>query len=221
MHKLVTVFLFILPLFSFSQIATIELEDRSVPEPKSRDSIVDKWDLSQPGYQKLSQQARELLYWTNYSRNDPKKFWDSAVVPILAVFPPLNRSEANSLKSDLMKVGELPMFSLNDALIKTAQSHASDIGARKSPPSHISTNGTDFGTRMKAAGIKRCANENISISSQSILMSVILLFLDIDLPDLGHRKSLLNPSLQEIGVGSAPYGKDQYFLVQDLACVQP
>ena len=78
----------------------------------------------------------------------------------------------------------------------------------------------DFGTRMKQAGIKYCANENISLSSQSVLLSVLLLYLDIGLPGLGHRKALLDPSLREIGVGSALYGKDQYFLVQDLACSQ-
>jgi len=37
---------------------------------------------------------------------------------------------------------------------------------------------------------------------------------------LGHRKALLDRNLCEIGVGSALYGMDQYFLVQDLACRQ-
>ena len=75
---------------------------------------------------------------------------------------------------------------------------------------------------MNRAGIKYCANENISISSQSILLSVLLLYLDIGLPNLGHRKALLNPSLVETGIGSASYGKEmgQFFLVQDLACLQ-
>jgi hypothetical protein len=31
----------------------------------------------------------------------------------------------------------------------------------------------------------------------------------------------MDPKLVEIGVGSAPYGKDnQYFLVQDFSCAQ-
>jgi uncharacterized protein YkwD len=69
-------------------------------------------------------------------------------------------------------------------------------------------------------GIKYCAAENISLSSQSILLSTVLLYLDIGLPGLGHRKALLDPNLKEIGVGSALYPTGQYFLVQDFACAQ-
>lgn len=217
---LVLFFLFVVPLFSFSQLSVVELEVRAIPEPVRRDMVVDQWNFSQPNYPKLSQQARDLFYWTNYSRNNPKKFWDSAVVPILTLFPRLNKTEALSLELTLTQAGTLPMFVLNTALVKTAQAHAGDIAARNASPSHTSTNGTDFSTRMKLAGIRRCASENISLSSQSVLLSVVLLYLDIDLPNLGHRKTLLDPNLREIGIGSALYGKDQWFLVQDFSCQQ-
>ncbi len=219
MFRLLLVLLLSFPFLSFSQISMIELEVRPVPEP-SIDSVVENWNQSQAGYDKLPLQAKKLLYWTNYSRNNPKKFWDSAVAPLLRIFPPMNKQEAQSLKADLLKAGSLPMFKLNDALIITAQSHASDIGGKKAPIGHTSTNGNDFGSRMKKAGIKYCASENISLSSQSILLSTTLLYLDIGLAGLGHRKTLLDPNLKEIGVGSALYHTDQYFLVQDFACAQ-
>jgi hypothetical protein len=220
MYKLLVAFLLSLPLVSFSQISLIELDVKQVPEPSRRDTSVDNWNRSQPGYANLSEEARQLLYWTNYCRNNPQKFWDSAATPILIAFPELNKSESHTLKADLLYAGQLPMFSLNETLIKTAQAHASDIARKRSPLSHNSTDGTDFGTRIKRAGIKKCANENISLSSQGVLLSVLLLYLDIGLPGLGHRKSLLDKNLREIGVGSALYGKDQWFLVQDLACSQ-
>jgi hypothetical protein len=220
MYKLLVAFLLSLPLVSFSQISLVELDVKQVPEPVRRDTSVDNWNRSQPGYANLSEEARQLLYWTNYCRNNPQKFWDSAATPILIAFPELNKSESHTLKADLLYAGQLPMFSLNETLIKTAQAHASDIARKRSPLSHNSTDGTDFGTRIKRAGIKKCANENISLSSQGVLLSVLLLYLDIGLPGLGHRKSLLDKNLREIGVGSALYGKDQWFLVQDLACSQ-
>lgn len=220
MVKFLLIFLLLLPFISFSQLSMIELEERTIPEPQTRELAVDQWNQLQPGFDKLPAQAQEQLYWTNYARNDPQKFWDNVVTPVLAIFPPLNKSEARGLKADLAKTGKLPMFALNTILINTAQAHASDIAYKKAPLSHNSTNGIDFGTRMKQAGIKYCANENIFLSSQSVLLSVLLLYLDIGLPGLGHRKALLDPSLREIGVGSALYGKDQYFLVQDLACSQ-
>ena len=220
MRSLLTLAFLCFHFLSFSQISMIELEEKLVPEPATRDSVVDRWNQSQPGYQKLPNEAKQLLYWTNYARNNPAKFWDSAIAPVLATFKPLNVSEAISLKKDLLRVGKLPMFVLNETLVGTAQAHASDIGGKKAPLSHTSTNGTDFGTRIKKSGIRYCANENISLSSQSILLSLILLYLDIRLPDMGHRKTLLDMNLKEIGIGSSRYGSDQYFLVQDFACAQ-
>lgn len=222
MHRLLILYFFFLPFISFSQLAMIELEAKPVPEPHTRNTAVENWNRSQPAYKNLSAEARDFLYWVNFCRTKPESFWDSVISPVLLVFPTLNKAEAKSLQADLIKTGSLPMFYLNEALIKTAQLHASDISQKKALPSHISTDGTDFGSRMNRAGIKYCANENISISSQSILLSVLLLYLDIGLPNLGHRKALLNPSLVETGIGAAPYGKEmsQLFLVQDLACLQ-
>lgn len=220
MYKTLAFLFLLIPFLSFSQLSIVELEAKKVPEPFTRDAAVDRWNLSQPGYPLLPKEAQALLYWTNYSRNNPKQFWDSAVVPILALFPSLNKQEARSLEQTLGQTGPLPMFTLNAQLVKTAQAHAADIAGKNARPSHTSTNGSDFGARMKQAGIRRCANENISLSSQSILLSVVLLYLDIGLPDLGHRKTLLDTNLREIGVGSALYGKDQWFLVQDFACQQ-
>jgi hypothetical protein len=220
MRKWLIIFSFLIPLLSFSQMASIELEARPVPIPAERDSIVDKWNESQPGYHNLSNQARDYFYWINYCRRNPEGFWDNVITPNLRVFPSLNSREAKSLKQDLLTTGPLPMFALNNSLVRTAQLHASDIALNRAAPSHTSTDGTDFGSRMKKAGIKYCANENISVSSQGSLLAVLLLYLDIGLPNLGHRKSLLNPSLVETGIGASPYGRDQVFIVQDLSCSQ-
>lgn len=213
-------FLLLIPSLVFCQLSMIELEVKPIPEPYTKDSIVEKWNLAQPGYQQLPQQAKEMLYWTNFCRYNPKKCWDSALAPVIKLYTKLNSTEAKSLEMDLIHIGSLPMFKLNPVLIRTARLHAADISEKGVMPSHNSTNGTEFGRRMQLAGILSCANENISLCSQSILLSVVLLYLDIGLPGLGHRRALLDPYLREIGIGSALYGKDQYFLVQDFACAQ-
>jgi hypothetical protein len=215
------VFSFLLMFSSaFSQMASIELVVKPVPIPTMRNQEVDHWNNSQKGYEALSQQSKEFLYWVNYCRSNPKQFWDSVFLPVANVFPQLSGSDSKSLYQDLVKTGPLPMFSLNSTLIATAQAHAGDIGSSGKPPSHTSTNGTDFGTRMRNARIRACAGENIAVSSQSVLLSVLLLYLDIGLSEKGHRKSLLNANHRETGIGSAPYGKKQIFLVQDLSCSQ-
>jgi hypothetical protein len=220
MFKVLIVSFLLFPLFTFSQIAFVELDSKKIPEPAVRDTVIENWNRSQPGYENLPKESKEMLYWTNYARKNPDKFWKEAIVPIIDAFPPLNKAEAKSLQADLTKVGALPMFTLSQVLIATSQSHADDIGKKKAPLSHTSTNGADFGSRMKKANIRYCANENISLSSQSILLSTVLLYLDIGVAGMGHRKTLLDPSLREIGIGSSLYGKDQYFLVQDFSCKQ-
>lgn len=220
MLRILALFLLILPMSLFAQIAFVELDAKPIPEPTTKDTAVENWNRSQPGYEKMPAQAKELLYWTNYARRNPEKFWSEAIQPILKAFPTLDGAEAKSLKTDLIRTGALPMFTLNELLLATSQSHADDIGHRHAPLSHNSSDGSDFGTRMKRARIKYCANENISLCSQTVLLSTALLYLDIGVPGMGHRKALLDPALREIGIGSASYGKDQYFLVQDFACKQ-
>jgi hypothetical protein len=52
-------------------------------------------------------------------------------------------------------------------------------------------------------------------------MSLVLLYIDYGLPNLGHRKSLLNADYVETGVGVSPYGDtDSIFIVEDFACAQ-
>ena len=220
MGKLLGLFFLISPLMALSQMSTVELVIKPVPKPITRDTATDNWNQSQPEYQNLSNGAKDVLYWTNFCRSRPMKFWDSVVIPILKAFPTLEGSESQELKQALQQTGALPMFKLNRVLLKTSQEHANDICRKPSTPSHSSTNGTSFGSRMKLVGIYNCASENMSLGNQDPLLSVILLYLDIGLPDLGHRKSLLNPQLVELGIGYAKYDKGRFFIVEDLACKQ-
>ena len=212
--------LVLLPLFGSSQLTTIWLKDKTVPLPTSVDSAVIFWNSQQPDYSKLSEPVKEWYYWTNYARKNPRLFWDSAAAPIIKAFPELSGKYSASLKEELYKGAPLPLFSLNPILIRTAQSHATDIAISNSKPSHNSSNGDDFAFRMKRAGIIHCAAENISLGNHSILLSLVLLFLDIDLPALGHRKNLLNPSFSDLGIGVSVFKDSSLFSVQDFSCPQ-
>lgn len=220
MRRLVFFLLFFIPVFSFSQMASIELIAKPVPTPRVLDTAVLNWNESQPAYKTLGKDARDFYYFINLARLKPAQFWDSVLVPLFETFPNLRGRDAQSLATDFEKTGSLPMFGLSPLLIRTAQGHATDVAGKHLAPSHTSSNGTDFGTRIKAAGIRYCASENISISSQATVLAVVLLYLDIGLPEKGHRKALLDGRLREMGVGVAPYGKDQTFFVQDLSCAQ-
>lgn len=213
-------FVFCFPLLGFSQVSHVTLEVKKIPEPVVRDSTIDNWNRKFSGFNNLSTPQKEMLYWTNYARKNPKRFWDSVVSPLLIAFPQLNKKEAKSLKAELLSSSPQQLFSLNPLLIATSQSHASDITKNNLGPSHNSSSGRDFSFRMKQAGIKYCAGENIAVANDNVLLAVALLYLDIGVADLGHRKTLLNPSYTQIGIGASFLKSDQIFLVQDFSCDQ-
>lgn len=214
--------LFILLLLPFAALSqsVVVLEQKEVPFNLSKDEEVMRWNASFRNFEKLSNEEKEILYWTNYSRKDPVRFWDSVMVPILNTFPQLKSRFATSLKSDLQKAGKLPLLALNDTLIMAARSHALDIGLKTATVSHTSTNGVTFADRLQRAGIRNCGSENMSLGGGNVLMSVAMLYLDYGLENLGHRKTLLNAEYVSIGIGATRYGKDQLFFVQDFACQQ-
>ena len=161
---------------------------------------------------------KDWSYWTNYSRQNPKGFWDSVVAPIVGVYTQLNTSYAASLKKTLYRTGVLPLLKPNRILNQLAAKHAVDIGAKGSL-SHSSSNGNSFQARVFSGGIAKCAAENLNLGVANPVFSLVLLYLDEGVPDLGHRNNLLNPYV-EMGVGKTTTKKGQELVVQDFACNQ-
>lgn len=214
------ILLLLLPFAAISQ-SVVTLEQREINFNLSRDAEVDNWNKSFKSYSFLSKEEQDVLYWTNYSRKSPQRFWDSVMVPILAAFPQLRGGMyASSLKNDLAKAGSLPLLALNDTLNRAAKGHALDIGRKTANVSHTSTDGTSFSNRLQRVGIKNCGSENMSLGGGDVLMAIAMLYLDYGLENLGHRKTLLNPEYIYMGVGATQYGKGQLFFVQDFACSQ-
>jgi len=168
----------------------------------------------------LNQMQKEWFYWTNYSRNNPRKFWDSIVMPILNAYPNLKNSYTKSLKNDLYNSSQLPLLKPNPDLGKIAQRHAHDLADKKALPSHTSPSGATFEDRMKSISVKTCAGENISFGPANVPLMLTLLYIDEGVPDLGHRKTLLSPSFVEMGVGVGDYHDNRFMIIQDFACKQ-
>ncbi len=221
MKHIAILVLLLLPFTTFSQIKSLVLEDKPIPKPNQIDSTVLSWDEAQPGFTTMNKTSKDFFYWVNYSHTNPKRFWDSVVQPIIIAFPSLQSSYSESLKQDLYNQPKLPLFKLNAILLKTSQAHATDIGVKEGKPGHTSTNGTTFTQRVEAAGVRNCAGENVSLGNVDPVLSLVLLYIDYGLPNLGHRKSLLNPNYTETGIGSSLYGNTgSQFIVQDFSCAQ-
>ena len=163
--------------------------------------------------------SQSFMYWVNYSRLFPKEFRDSALIPYLQQQPRLKGKYANSLLETLDKANALPFLDPEEKLSKAARDHAKDIKRNGGSVSHRSSDGSSFGDRMRKVGYRGCTAENISLGKDSWgLSSLLLLYLDINLPDLGHRKNLLNSNYRKMGVGSLQLNGDQTLIVQELGC---
>lgn len=220
MKWLTLVFVFLVS-FVHAQRSQVILPNKAFRPSHTRDLQLQQQLIDQPLYTKLNPMEQELYYWTNYARLNPKALWDSLFVPLLVVYPSLKGSYANSLKETLYNAQPQPFLKLNETLIKVARTHANDNAQNPDAPTHTARDGESFEQRFKNAGIRYCAGENISMGHADVLLDLLLLYLDKDLPSLGHRKTLMNPNFTTIGIGYAKANKkDQWVAVQEFACTQ-
>jgi hypothetical protein len=201
---------------SYSQVVLKDIPFE--PNIEINDELVEK--LAQNSiYRSSSKEARSFIYWTNYARLYPEAFRDKALIPFLKLQPALKGKYANSLIKDLGGIAPLPFLEPEAKLTKSAELHATDITQNNGRVSHHSSDGSSFSDRMKKVGYKACSGENISLGNdQEGLSSLLLLYLDINLPDLGHRKNLFNSNYTKMGVGVKQLPNNQLLIVQELGC---
>jgi len=214
--------LLILTTLSCKSQKTLVFQQTTLPKPAMDDKSVITWNEQQPGYYSLSAKEQEFYYWVNYSRKSPTEFYEKAILPIVKTYAQLEGENLISLKKDLNAIQSLALFSLNVPLLKMSEAHAKDITYSNANPSHNSTNGNGFIERFKTYGLKNCGGENISYGGGDAdpLFMLVMLYLDINVSDLGHRKSLLNPSYITTGIAIEKYSNGNTFLVEDFACAQ-
>jgi uncharacterized protein YkwD len=219
-------FLSIFPLlFSFflnsQPFSSVLLEDKPfVPLAKINQGLLKRLEES-PIFLNASKPEKDFIYWTNFARLYPRSFCDSVLIPFLKEQPSAKEVEANQLINDFYKLGELPLLFPDIILSQSSKEHAIDLSTRKGEISHRSKDGKTFFQRMKIAGVKTCSGENISMGQEDQLIALLLLYLDIGLPDAGHRKNLMNPRFTIMGVSVQKLkGESQFIAVQHFGCPQ-
>ncbi len=211
---------FFAPIISFAQVGTTTLPTTGIPDLPAKDLVVVNFNAQYAEIDKMSQVKQEWFYWTNYSRINPKRFYDSVVGPLVKAMPALKNSYSVSLKSDLYKAPSLPMVKPSKNLEKVAQTFASEMAQANASPSHNSPSGSTFQSRMESIQIKYCAGENISFGPAHTALMLVLLYIDEGVSNLGHRKTLLDPTFTEMGIGYDDYTDGKHIVVQDFSCNQ-
>ena len=215
--------LLVILLLSFSSTVVgqgvLTLRDKPFEFTLAIDSVLYKSMSASKTFNVLSQREQESLYWVNYFRQNPRRFWNTVMKEFLLQFPEAKSSFTRSLEADIMKAPQsLPLLLPDSGLIRMAATHAADLKKRNGIISHTSSTGRSFVQRIQAAGRYTCGAENIFNGSFNGLESLIALLIDHGVPDKGHRANLLDSKFQLLGLSFIPTASGKGILVQDFAC---
>lgn len=149
----------------------------------------------------MQDEEKKVIMYINLARTNGDKFYKFIVIPYVKrqhIMP--DAKNLISLKSDLQKIKNLTLIYPFKALCLSAAFHAKDIGS-KGVYGHDSTDGTPFQNRIQRF-FPKClyAEETCAYGVSSAVDIVCGALVDFDVPSLGHRKSVIHPSLRIAGV---------------------
>jgi hypothetical protein len=197
---------------------TVSLEQKPFVVGKPVNQELDRFLSGFPSLENLSTSEKDLFYWVNLLRMDPSGFRRNYLEPFLKEFPELKGGNVKSLSRDLSSTGSLSFVAPAPHLLTEANRHATDLARKQKRLSHSASDGRNFQKRMSDAGVRNCAGENIYEGEADALKAVLLLLIDQGVPDLGHRKALLNPSFNLMGVSAVKASAERYYIVQLFSC---
>ncbi|MFA4869497.1 MAG: CAP domain-containing protein [Pedobacter sp.] len=131
-----------------------------------------------------------------------------------------NDSYYRSLERDLKNIKLLPVFWPDEALSWVAKQHAKDMN-KNNYAAHNSKDGRTAIQRIAKMYPKKSSGENLSFGFSSGLANVCMLLIDKGVPDLGHRKMILNTSYQlnTVGISIQPHKTYRYCAVIDFVAL--
>lgn len=182
----------------------------------------------------LTGEEKDIVIYMNLVRMDGEKFFNTFLQDFIddhnkkmkqySNYERLkisrNDSYYRSLERDLKNIKLLPVFWPDEALSWVAQQHANDMN-KKNYAAHNSKDGRTATQRIAKMYPKKSSGENLSFGISSGLGNVCMLLIDKGVPDLGHRKMILNTSylLNTVGVSIQPHKTYRYCAVIDFVAL--
>ncbi|MFZ9660375.1 MAG: CAP domain-containing protein [Chitinophagaceae bacterium] len=194
--------------------AYFTIEDKPFMYDATIQTQVQSWLDRFQDYKLLNEEQRQMIYWVNVLRSNPKRFQQVYIDSFLRQYPKLNLPEAKTLKNILFDLDPLPLLAPSLQYSRISQKQADHLQSEL-VISHNDHRGHDFPERMRMEGVQ-CAAENIASVKGNALVAVIVLLLDINLPGAGHRVNLLSQKYQSLGVGVAQSGLNENIIYSQL-----
>ena len=159
---------------------------------------------------------QKLVFYMNLLRLEPQVFMADILKPYIAMNQLNVNSYVKSLYKDLSKLAPINTLLMKEDLYEMAHSHLEDIG-EKGLTGHVGSHGQTFANRA-APMLKKyeTVSENVGLGFYSPLDNLIGLLIDDGVKDLGHRKAILSPSYNCVGVAIGQHKEFVYGCVMDF-----
>jgi hypothetical protein len=194
---------------SFFVFSCLIIIPNNVPEPDKEDLTADPNSARDVSY--MSKAEKEVVYFLNLARRDPKDFAEKYIKPWLS------SAEGKECYQEMLKTKPMSVLKPSQTLSLAAQDHAKDMGDT-GRQGHTGSKGSSLQTRIARHGKwQYTIGENCAYGYDSAQEIVVGLLLDVGVPGRGHRKNILNPAFRFVGVGIRPHKGYGTNCVQDFA----
>ena len=155
----------------------------------------------------MSPDEKDVLYYINLVRINPKKFESEVLNPFLKENKKYTRKYIKSLRKDLKNSNKLTPLNYTDELFKFAKHHAKTTG-KKGKTGHQSVSLKGYKARTKKL-LKNYSvvGENIHYGQKQPKTIVLELLIDDGIKGVGHRKNILSSEYKYASVSIQPHKK--------------
>jgi hypothetical protein len=153
----------------------------------------------------LSDDEKKVILYANLARANGRLFASTFLDEYIKIKKLKPNRYTRTLYDELQQVSDLPMLIPESDLYKVAREHASRSG-KKGYEGHKGFKQRFTPLMNKYAEV----GENIYYGPYTPLEIVIQLLIDEGIEDLGHRKNLLSPNFNSIGVAIKPHKTYEY-----------
>ncbi len=157
----------------------------------------------------LTHEEKKVIFITNLARINGPLFIETILDPYLE--GETKTKYVRSLYKELSRVKDLPLLFPEKDLYNIAYVHAQKSG-NKGSVGH-----QDFDKRFKPVlGKYNMVAENCAYGFKNGGVNAIQLLIDEGISSLGHRKNMLSPNYNSIGVAIQPHKRFKYNCVMDF-----
>jgi len=208
--------------------AIVASNPSSPPIPPGWDAAV--VDTTQ-GADYLTAIERKVVIEINLVRTNPAEYAQTFIVPMrryfqgkilqypgeIAIMTNEGPSALEEAIRQLESTNAVGPLSPKKGLVLAARDHANDQ-AKTGQTGHSGADGSDPGQRIARYGKwKATWGENIDYGNSQARRIVTALLIDDGVPSRGHRKNLLNPKFETVGVAVGPHPVYRSMCVMDFA----